>query len=32
LPGGIWTPATAMGEALRTRLVAHAGVAFVVLD
>jgi short subunit dehydrogenase-like uncharacterized protein len=32
LPGGIWTPSTAMGESLRARLVAHAGVTFEVLE
>ena len=28
VPGGFWTPATALGEALRTRLAEHAGVTF----
>lgn len=27
-PGGVWTPAAAMGSALRDRLVAHAGLTF----
>ena len=26
--GGFWTPASAMGDALRQRLVAHAGMRF----
>jgi short subunit dehydrogenase-like uncharacterized protein len=30
LPGGIWTPAPAMGEALLGRLQAHAGLSFAV--
>ena len=30
--GGFWTPATAMGDALVTRLVEHAGLTFDVLD
>jgi short subunit dehydrogenase-like uncharacterized protein len=30
--GGFWTPATAMGKHLRTRLVAHAGITFEPLD
>ena len=29
--GGFWTPATAMGDALIERLVAHAGLTFEVL-
>lgn len=29
-PGGIWTPASAMGQALITRLAAHAGLTFTV--
>ena len=28
VPGGFWTPATALGDALVQRLVAHAGLAF----
>lgn len=32
VPGGFWTPSTALGEALRARLVAHAGVAFTVVE
>jgi short subunit dehydrogenase-like uncharacterized protein len=28
LPGGFWTPSTALGDALRTRLAEHAGVTF----
>jgi short subunit dehydrogenase-like uncharacterized protein len=28
VPGGFWTPSTAMGEALLTRLVRHAGLRF----
>ena len=32
LPGGFWTPATAMGEALIERLVEHAGLGFGVVD
>lgn len=31
LPGGLWTPATAMGDALIGRLVEHAGLEFTVL-
>lgn len=31
-PGGFWTPSTAMGEALLTRLATHAGLAFAVVD
>ncbi len=30
--GGFWTPATAMGDALITRLVEHAGLGFEVLE
>ena len=29
-PGGVWTPAAAMGEPLMTRLQAHAGLSFAV--
>lgn len=32
LPGGIWTPAPAMGEALIRRLQAHAGLRFALED
>ena len=32
LPGGFWTPATAMGDALRERLQAHAGLRFETVD
>ena len=32
LPGGVWTPAAAFGEALVARLRAHAGMTFDVLD
>ena len=32
LPGGFWTPATAMGDALIERLVGHAGLEFAVTD
>jgi short subunit dehydrogenase-like uncharacterized protein len=32
LPGGFWTPATALGERLLARLTAHAGLTFEVLD
>ncbi|MBL8520437.1 MAG: saccharopine dehydrogenase NADP-binding domain-containing protein [Betaproteobacteria bacterium] len=32
LPGGFWTPSTAMGEALQQRLTTHAKVRFEVLD
>lgn len=28
VPGGFWTPATAMGETLQARLTAHAGLSF----
>jgi len=28
VPGGFWTPATALGDALRSRLEAHAGLSF----
>lgn len=31
-PGGFWTPATAMGDALIEQLVAHAGLEFAVVD
>lgn len=31
-PGGFWTPATLMGEALEQRLVAHAGMTFTLVD
>lgn len=31
LTGGIWTPATAMGETLRARLIEHAGLTFEIL-
>jgi short subunit dehydrogenase-like uncharacterized protein len=31
-PGGIWTPASAMGEALIQRLQAHAGLSFAIED
>jgi short subunit dehydrogenase-like uncharacterized protein len=31
LPGGFWTPSTAMGEALLTRLTRHAGLTFELL-
>jgi short subunit dehydrogenase-like uncharacterized protein len=31
-PGGVWTPAPAMGEALVKRLQAHAGLTFAVED
>lgn len=31
LSGGFWTPSTAMGDALRPRLIAHAGLRFEVL-
>jgi len=30
--GGFWTPATAMGDALRARLVQHAGLTFAAVD
>jgi short subunit dehydrogenase-like uncharacterized protein len=30
--GGFWTPASALGTALHTRLVAHAGLTFMVLE
>lgn len=30
--GGFWTPATALGDALRERLVAHAGLSFETLN
>jgi short subunit dehydrogenase-like uncharacterized protein len=29
-PGGVWTPAAAMGERLMARLQAHAGLTFAV--
>ena len=32
VPGGFWTPATALGEALRVRLAEHAGVTFEIED
>ena len=32
LPGGFWTPATAMGDKLIARLSQHAGLAFEVID
>ncbi len=32
LPGGFWTPATALGEKLQSRLIEHAGVTFEVLE
>jgi saccharopine dehydrogenase (NAD+, L-glutamate forming) len=32
LGGGFWTPATAMGEALATRLTGFAGVTFAVVE
>lgn len=32
VPGGFWTPSTALGEALFRRLEAHAGIAFAVVD
>jgi saccharopine dehydrogenase (NAD+, L-glutamate forming) len=32
LPGGFWTPATAMGNDLRERLKRHAGLTFEVVD
>lgn len=32
VPGGFWTPSTALGEALFTRLQAHAGLRFSVVD
>lgn len=32
LPGGFWTPATALGDRLLDRLTAHAGLTFEVLD
>lgn len=31
-PGGFWTPASLMGEALEQRLVAHAGMTFTLFD
>ena len=30
--GGFWTPAAAMGELLRDRITAHAGLTFELLD
>ena len=30
--GGFWTPASAMGDSLLTRLEAHAGLSFEVVD
>ncbi len=32
LPGGFWTPSTAMAETLKSRLVEHAGLTFECLD
>lgn len=32
VPGGFWTPSTALGEPLVDRLVKHAGIAFDVID
>lgn len=32
VPGGFWTPSTALGESLRTRLEEHAGVTFEVVS
>ncbi|MES2917250.1 MAG: saccharopine dehydrogenase NADP-binding domain-containing protein [Pseudomonadota bacterium] len=32
VPGGFWTPSTALGEALLTRLQAHAGLRFSVVE
>jgi len=32
LKGGFWTPATAMGQKLMDRLIAHAGIAFNVIE
>jgi short subunit dehydrogenase-like uncharacterized protein len=32
VPGGFWTPATALGKPLITRLVEHAGLAFEIID
>ena len=32
LPGGFWTPATALGDALVQRLVDHAGLRFEALS
>ena len=32
LPGGFWTPATAMGDQLIERLSQHAGLAFEVIS
>jgi len=31
-PGGFWTPATALGQRLETRLVDHAGLTFSIVD
>ncbi len=31
-PGGFWTPATLLGDALIARLRAHSGLAFEILD
>jgi short subunit dehydrogenase-like uncharacterized protein len=31
-PGGFWTPATVFGDRLIERLVAHAGLAFEVVE
>lgn len=32
VPGGFWTPSTALGEALHKRLEAHAGLKFVLME
>lgn len=32
VPGGFWTPATALGDALVARLERHAGLTFEVVD
>jgi saccharopine dehydrogenase (NAD+, L-glutamate forming) len=32
LPGGFWTPSTAMGDKLVTRLIQHAGLEFEVIE
>ena len=32
VPGGFWTPATLMGDALITRLQAHAGLTFDIVE
>ena len=31
-PGGFWTPASALGAALRDRLIAHAGLTFTLVE